>query len=558
MDDTSPTPEDPAANPDSIQACAASGVTADPTVRKRSEDAPLKSRNDLGRVMDAVRDFAIIIADSAGIISGWNTGAAAMFGFSEEEAIGMPGAAIFTPEDCEAGVPEQEMRGAREKGHAADERWHIRKSGARFWVSGAMFPLYDEGVLTGYVKVARDLTEHRLSEAAVRDSEARFRILADALPQLVWTNDADGQANYFNRRWFDYTGLSLEELEGPGWQAVVHPEDAGAALGCWTASLEKAEIFDTSFRLRGASGEFRWFIARNIPLRDEAGQVTGWFGTATDVEAMKLAETALVQSEDRLRLAHGELELRVQERTQALSKALDLLREEAASRREIEEHRHELLRRLVATQEEERRRISRELHDNLSQHMVAVKFGLDRLQREVESHGGPSLPESFRQLGGLVDQLIKAAHRQAWELRPAELDHLGLEAALERYVEDWSRRTEIPVEFISEGDGRLSPEVEIAFYRVVQEALTNVARHADCTTVCVTLGINSCSHVSISDNGRGMDTGLKTGRLGLLGMRERMAVVGGTLELESAPGKGTIVRARAGHSERTEREESPS
>jgi two-component system CheB/CheR fusion protein len=636
---------------------------------RKSEAAMRESREHLQRVMESVRDYAIIICDPAGLVTGWNPGAVAMFRLDEEEAIGMHTAAIFTPEDREAGVPDQEMATARDEGHAADERWHIRKNGERFWVSGAMSPLYNGKVLTGYVKVARDLTEHRLAEAAVRDSEARFRTLADAVPQLVWTNNADGSANYFNQRWFDYTGLSPEQSEGPGWQAVVHPEDAEGAIRCWKTSLSQSEIFDTGFRLRSAQGEYRWFIGRNIPLRDEGGKVIGWFGTATDVENMKQAEDALKQSEERLRialesaemgawdwdvltdqvrwndrhfyllgllpeddrktsgyflqfvhpddaeavgatlaaavenagpyqsefriirrddgairwmsgygrvvetsngsvtrmtgvmydsterkiteeqlrLAHNEMELRVKERTLELSEALNLLREEAASRRELEENRHELLRRLVATQEDERRRISRELHDNLSQHMVAVKFGLDRLQREVETHGGPSLPESFENLGSLVDLLIKAAHRQAWELRPAELDHLGLETALERYVEDWSRRTGIGAEFHSAGSERLPPEIEIAFYRIVQESLTNVARHADCTQVNVFLHIDFSARVCIEDDGKGMDTTLSTGRLGLLGMRERMAVVGGTLEVKSTLGKGTTIHARVDH-----------
>ena len=651
---------------DSNQAPMILAVTIDLTERKQSEAALSESREHLQRVMESVRDHAIIILDTEGVITGWNPGAAAMFGYQAEEAVGQHSAMIFTPEDQMAGAPEKEMETARTSGHANDERWHLRKNGQRFWVSGVMSPLSDNGSLLGYVKVARDMTEQRLAEAAVRDSEVRFRTLADAVPQVVWTNDTEGYANYFNERWYAYTGLSEEESEGPGWQIIVHPDDAEASGERWKRSLERGEIFDTEYRLRNATGEYRWFIGRNIPLRNEQGEVTGWFGTATDVENMKRAEVALRQSEERLRIAlesaemgawdwdvvgnavtwndrhyyllglqpdgqtkkagfflgfvhpedkpivteklreaveiqgsfqaefriiradndelrwmtgygrvmesaegrsvrmtgvmfdstqrkltqeelriaHDELESRVTLRTQELSDALERLKGEIAGRKELEEARLELLKRIVTTQEEERRRISRELHDNLGQHMVAVKLGLDRLEANRGDTSGEVPTASFEQLRQLVGVLIKAAHRQAWELRPAELDHLGLEIAVRHYIEDWSYRTDIDVQFQAESSVRLHPEIEIAFYRVIQESLTNVARHSFATDVKVVLATSPFPALTVEDNGRGFDPGITTGRLGMLGMKERLASLGGTFEVISAPGEGTKLVAK--------------
>lgn len=132
--------------------------------------------------------------------------------------------------------------------------------------------------------------------------QERLRTLADAVPQIIWTNSAEGTANYFNRRWYEYTGLTFEESAGPGWQAVVHSKDAAGSDAAWQRALAAGEIFDCEYRLRGADGAYRWFIGRDVPERDAAGRVTGWFGTATDVQELKEAEAAVRENQERLRL----------------------------------------------------------------------------------------------------------------------------------------------------------------------------------------------------------------------------------------------------------------
>lgn len=122
------------------------------------------------------------------------------------------------------------------------------------------------------------------------------------IPQLIWTNEADGSASYFNRRWFEYSGLSYEESVGPGWQVMVHPDDAPASVSRWQRALAAGEVFDTEYRLRRADGVYCWHIGRNVPLRDNNGRITGWFGTATDVEDLKQTQALLQESEERLRL----------------------------------------------------------------------------------------------------------------------------------------------------------------------------------------------------------------------------------------------------------------
>ena len=149
---------------------------------------------------------------------------------------------------------------------------------------------------------AADLIEQRQSKKAMRESERRLRILADAVPQVIWSNDAEGKANFFNQRWYEYSGLSYEESFGVGWEAIVHPDDAPASLEKWNQSLAEGKIFDTEYRLRNAAGKYCWFIGRNVPLKDEAGKVTGWFGSATDIQELKQAEESLILSEARLKI----------------------------------------------------------------------------------------------------------------------------------------------------------------------------------------------------------------------------------------------------------------
>lgn len=135
------------------------------------------------------------------------------------------------------------------------------------------------------------------AEQALRHSEARLRTLADAVPQLIWTNRCDGTADYFNRRWYDYTGLSFDQSYGLGWEAVVHPDDARCAKQAWARARAAGEVFDCEYRLRGAGDTYRWFIGRNVPMKDAAGGIAGWFGSATDIQDLKEAQAELQEAD---------------------------------------------------------------------------------------------------------------------------------------------------------------------------------------------------------------------------------------------------------------------
>lgn len=256
------------------------------------------------------------------------------------------------------------------------------------------------------------------------------------------------------------------------------------------------------------------------------------------------------RAESDLRKAHDELEVKVGERTAELSRVNGTLKSEVAEHRKAEAARAQLLRRLVTAQEGERRRISRELHDHLGQYLATMMLCLKTLR--PATFGEAALGD-LQKLEELTGKLVEEVHHLAWELRPAALDDLGLQAALQHYAEKWSERSGVAVDFHSGGleRKRLPPEVETTVYRIVQEALTNVVKHAAARRVSV-IAERRREHVLVivEDDGRGFDAEAAAGGtaagcgLGLLGMRERVAHVGGALDFDSAPGGGSTVRAR--------------
>jgi signal transduction histidine kinase len=253
----------------------------------------------------------------------------------------------------------------------------------------------------------------------------------------------------------------------------------------------------------------------------------------------------------RLQEAHDRLEERVIDRTAELAAANASLRAEIGIREAAEADRRELLQRLATAQEDERRRIARDLHDQMGQLLAALGLGLKMLE-DATPDSSPTRSHLAR-LRELTNLIGHEGHQLALELRPTSLDDLGLRTALVNYIESWSERCGVEVDFQSIGlDGeRLSPLLESTLYRVVQEALTNILRHARATRVSLILQRSGDQVLLVvEDDGCGFDTegGWKAaggnGRLGLLGMQERLALVAGALTIESTPGTGTTLFAR--------------
>jgi len=498
----------------------------DITERKRAERAVRASEERHRMIVEGARDYAILTLDANGVIDSWSPGAEAVFGWSAEDIIGHDAAVLFVPEDRAEGVPEAELVIARRDGSAPDRRWHLRRDGARVFIEGTTRVVTDgAGGVRGFLKIGQDVTQRRRIEDALRQSEERFRTVANLVPDLLWQSEADGAAWWHNARWFAYTGQSPQKAAGWGWLDAMHPEDRAHEQELWRRAARVAETFQREARVCGANGEYRWFLLRTAPLEDEGGSVVRWVGAATDIHDE--------------RMAREELEARVQERTAALADANRAMAQEVTERSRAEETTREVMRQLVTAEENERRRLSRELHDSMGQLVTGLLLGLRALQEQGDD-------ARIRDLVQLADRIARDLQHLAVELRPPALDNLGLDHALRSHLEEWSGRHGIETDFHANGfdNGRLPAEVEANLYRIVQEALTNVLRHAQATQVNVVLERRR-GQVSaiVEDNGRGFDVETVTRdvrRLGLRGMRERVALLGGSLDVESGSDGTTI------------------
>jgi PAS domain S-box-containing protein len=440
-------------------------------------------------------------------------------GHTPEQSAGFGGLGAIHPDDREGS--RRVWAAAVEHSRAFAHEHRIRRADGTYrWFLVRGEPVRDPaGRVTQWIGGATDVHAQRLAleevgrrvdertaelaraTSALRESEERFRSLVTTGAEIIWSTDARGTPVEDSPTWRAFTGQTVEEWMGAGRDAI-HPDDREALAAHWKRAVAAETPLALELRLRhAASASWRWASVRGVPLRDGDGAVRGWFGTCTDVD----------------------------------------------DRRRAQEARLELLRQLVTAEEDERRRISRELHDQMGQRVTALLLGLKALGRQ----GAPAAPvEALERLASGIARDIQTV---VLELRPPALDTLGLAPALQNHLEEWSRRHGIGCDFHAAGlrGERLSPETETTVYRVVQEGLTNVLKHAGATHVNLVLerrrGVLSAI---LEDDGRGFDVDAvlaspeKSRRLGVRGMRERVALLGGELQIESAPGAGTTLFVR--------------
>ena len=274
-------------------------------IDKTRTEAALRERDEQQRlILESINDHAIFTTDVDNRVATWPPGAETVFQWSAKEILGQDAAILFMPEDRTKGVPEEELRLARERGYALDERWHIRKDGSLFFAEGSVRPLHDaQGGLRGYLKVARDMTRRKQAEERLRASEEHFKTLANSIPQLAWMSNLDGSIYWYNQQWYEFTGANPEEIQGWGWRSVLHPDHAERVVEHFKQSLEAGEPWEDTFPLRGKDGQYRWFLSRARPIRNAAGAILQWFGTNTDITEQLEAEARTMEAERRLQLA---------------------------------------------------------------------------------------------------------------------------------------------------------------------------------------------------------------------------------------------------------------
>ncbi len=340
--------------------------------------------------------------------------------------------------------------------------------------------------------------------------------IVETAPDIIFSRQPDGAMDYISARFGEYTGASPESANGVGWLDYLHPDDRERSTTHWLRCAESGDNYESEYRLRGVGGRYRWFRARAVPIRDRNSRVTRWYGTCSDIHDSKLVEHAMRENAI-------ELERMVDERTAALRL---------------------LSRRLMTMQDDERRRIARELHDGLGQEMVALKIMLSG----ISEHAPAALKDQIVTANSVIDNATQQVRSLSHLLHPPLLDEVGLLSALRWYLEGLTKRSGIETVFDMRPPAfpRLALELETAIFRIIQEALTNVFRHSGASKVWLTL-VQEEGRVIITvrDDGKGVAEGtaeLRPGStgVGIGGMCERAREFGGQLKLTNA-GPGTVV-----------------
>jgi PAS domain S-box-containing protein len=392
--------------------------------------------------------------------------------------------------------------------------------------------------------IVRDITERKRTESALRESEERLSLAFAGAQEGVWDWNLETGAVVYSAHWKKMLGYTNDEIEPhvSAWERLLHPDDRAVVREVVDGVLRGERDYTVEFRLRHKDGHYVHVLSRGFPVRRERDGFVGRIvGTHFDLSERKRVEEALKR-------AHEELEVRVKERTAELAHANASLRAEMRERERAERARTELLSRLVFAQEDERRRIAREMHDQFGEQLTALGLGIRALKDRCgdDAQLGPQV----NALETVAQQLDRDVDHLVWELRPTALDDLGLRAALANYVQDWSNRAGVRADLHTTGlsADRLTSEVETTLYRIAQEALNNIAKHARAENVDVILERRP-DYVSliIEDDGVGFEqasTGTPRQGFGLLGMQERAALVGATVQIESAAGEGTTIIVR--------------
>jgi PAS domain S-box-containing protein len=353
----------------------------------------------------------------------------------------------------------------------------------------------------GVVVVHRDISNLKRIQTGLQDAEQKASMIISKVPAMIWMAAADKRAVYFNDKWLDFTGRRLHQELDDGWMDGIDPEQKFMFQKAFGEAFEKRRSFTLEHRLRSATGEFKWVLNCAVPLFKGDREFIGFIGSCIDISDRRAAE-----------------------------KILD-----------------DLSGQLINAQEEERSRIARELHDDLSQKVALLSIEIDQLV-QLQAPSLSTISAGLRKALDSVQDISSEIHRISYELHPSKLDRLGLTAATLGFCKEFSSQQSLQVDCdFKDIPDSLPREIGLCIYRVIQESLQNIIKHSGACTASVQLhGSPSEIRLKIADQGVGFspETAARKHGLGLLSMRERLRLVQGTITIDSQPLRGTCIDVR--------------
>jgi PAS domain S-box-containing protein len=351
-----------------------------------------------------------------------------------------------------------------------------------------------------FIVLAALAEEQEKGAQVVRESEERFRLVANTAPVMIWTAGTDRLCTYVNEPWLKFTGRPLEAELGNGWVEGVHKEDLERCLKTYSQAFDQRQSFEMEYRLQRNDGEYRWVFDMGVPRFNVDGSFAGYIGSCLDITDRKVAEEALGS----------------------------------------------VGRRLIEAHEEERKRIARELHDDIVQRIALLAIELEQCDHRapasaVDVH--EYLQHARQRVKDLGNDIQALSHR----LHSSKLEYLGLVGAARSFCHELSEQRHVRIEFKHSDMPAAIPEaISLCLFRVLQEALQNALKHSADQNFTVEMhSTHEEISLMVSDSGIGFDwqDAMNRQGLGLISMRERLHLVNGELSIQSEPGRGTTVRA---------------
>ncbi|HSL03197.1 MAG TPA: PAS domain S-box protein, partial [Nitrospiraceae bacterium] len=409
------------------------------------------------------------------------------------------------------------------------------KNGTFLWIIDRGMAVWDkQGIAIRMIGSETDMTDRKRAQDALRESEGRFRRMADTAPVLIWLSDTNKLCTWFNKPWLNFTGRTMQQELGNGWADGVHQDDFDQCLTNYTTAFERRHPFTMEYRLRRYDGEYRWILDNGIPCFSEEATFTGYIGSCIDITERKRAEDAQRENEQRLQFQSIQLEQLVEERTAELQQSQVRLRALATD--------------LTLTEQRERKRLATELHDHLAQLLALSHLKLG--QAKQVAGGAPQCVNLIAQTEDILSRSLTYTRTLVADLCPPVLHEFGLQAAL-RWLGEQMRRENILVamDLCEDDDLKLPEDWAVLLFESVRELLRNAAKHAATDAAFVRLYCaTGALHIKIRDEGAGFTLestgahdapGFASQKFGLFSIRERMKALGGTFDIQSNPGLGT-------------------